>query len=167
MKKKSFPFSLIEIIIATSLFAILIFSTTSLFFRYHKLSAHIAMIRPKVFERALFFDKMTEMSDSIDAASIETKSYDHEQFLSFVFDNGFKDNAALSGECVCQIYRTIDKNLYYKISNNQGKETARIILQNIESFKAEVENQILTITFIEENSGEIKYSFILPAKGGL
>ena len=167
MKKKSFSFSLIEIIIATSLFAILIFSTTSLFFRYHKLSAHIATIRPKVFERSLVFDKMTEMSDSIDITTIETKSYNHEQFLSFVFDNGFKDNAALSGECLCQIYRTIDKNLFYKISNTNGEEATRMILQNIESFKAAINNEILTITFIEGNSGEIKYCFILPTKGGL
>ena len=41
MKYKKCRFSLLEVIIATSLFSILIFSTTTLFFRYHKLHSQI------------------------------------------------------------------------------------------------------------------------------
>lgn len=166
MKKKTHHFSLFEIIIATSLFAILIFSTTSLFFRYHKLSAHLSTIRPKVFERALFFDKMTEMSDSIDSMTIETKSYEHEEFLSFIFDNGFKDNAALSGECTCSIYRTIEGELRYKIANNKGVETTRTILKDIESFNTGFEDGVLTLSLIDTYSGKTQYTFLLPETTG-
>ncbi len=165
MRKKVLPFSLFEVIIATSLFAILLFSTTSLFFRYHKLSAKIATIRPKVFERALFFDKMTEMTESIDASTIETVSDDHDKCLIFEFDNGFKDNASFSGKCTCTVYKTIDNKLIYKLVNQEGQELVRPILLEVESFNAQFENGILTLK-IKDHFSETTTQFIISNSSG-
>ena len=73
MIKKRFRFTLIEIIIATSLFSILIFSTTTLFFRYHKLKSRIEAIRGPVFERSLFYEKILDVTNTLDYSSVKKR----------------------------------------------------------------------------------------------
>ena len=169
MKKKPRYFSLLEVIIATSLFAVLLFSTTSLFFTYHKLSTKIASIRPKVFQRALFFEKMTEFSQTMDPSTIKTHSYDHEQSLSFVFDNGFKDDPNFSGKNHCILFKTMDGELKYTLTNSKGETLTRTLLEDIPFFSPHYEESILTLTIGNKESLESSYTFILskqPSKGG-
>ena len=161
MIKKTYRFTLIEIIIATSLFAILIFSTTSLFFQYQKLSARIDTIRPKVFERTIFYEKMCEMTATMDSSSIKKTSPEYTEFLSFNFDNGFKDNADFSGRCLCKLYRTNEKKLIYKISNTEGKEIKRSILENITSFSSRIDKNILYLDIQDINHYNFSYAFEL------
>ncbi|MCH9621841.1 MAG: hypothetical protein S4CHLAM20_12690 [Chlamydiia bacterium] len=158
MIKKCFGFTLIEIIIATSLFAILIFSTTSLFFRYQKLKTRITDIRPYVLERAFFFDKMTDMTLSLDSTSIKDQSLDYNEFLSFTFDNGFKDSPFFSGKCSCELFRTHENELIYKIISSK-KELSRIFLSHISSFRYEVKNDHLHIYLIDTDERHFNYAF--------
>ena len=159
--QKKFFFSLIEIIIATSLFGILIFSTTSLFFRYHQLSSKLNLIRPKVLERSLFFKKMTAISNTIDKKSINTKSDNYKDYISFTFDNGIIDNAALSGACLCEIYRTEQQKIVYKISSNHH-EHPRDILEGISSFTTKTDGNILYMFLVDTNNQKLTYAFTIP-----
>jgi hypothetical protein len=161
IKKKSY-FSLIEIIIAASLFAILLFSTTSLFFRYQKCTAKIATISPEIFSNALFFEKMTEMTMTLDKESITTKNAAYTEFLEFTFDNGFKDQTDLSGECKCKLYRTFDKELIYTITSSNGAELTRPLLSNVAYFTPKIDNRSLCI-HIETIHGTVyNYTFLIP-----
>lgn len=165
--KKRLGFTLFEIIIATSLFSILIFSTTTLFFRYHKLKSRIEAVRPFVFERALFFEKMTDMSLTIDPETISCQSPDHNEYVSFTFCNGFKDNPEISGKCCCQIFRNHEDDLVYDISNDKDIHCKRTFLTNIVKFKPVLENDILRIEFTDKHENEFSYDFLIgKVKGG-
>ena len=160
--KKKCHFSLVEIIIAASLFAILLFSTTSLFFRYQKCTAKIASISPEIFSNALFFEKMTEMTMTIDRESITTKNSGYTDFLEFSFDNGFKDQSDLSGECKCKLYRTFDKELIYSITSSNGGELTRPLLSNIASFTPKIEKSSLSISIVTTHGSLYNYTFLIP-----
>lgn len=161
MIKKIYRFTLIEIIIATVLFSTLIFSTTSLFFRYHKISAYINSIRPIIFQRTMFFEKMKEMTASVDLSTIKVSSPQYNEFLSFTFDNGFKDNADLSGKCKCELFRTEEKKLFYIISNNKGKELKRPLLEDVTFFSPLIKDKILFLTIEDIHGNHLEYSFNL------
>jgi hypothetical protein len=160
-KVKIFRFTLVEVIISTSLFGILMFSVTSLFFKYQKLSAQLEEIRPFVFQRALFYEKMEEITSSIDVTTIKKSSPYYSEYLSFTFDNGFKDDSSFSGMVVCEIYRTFDKELIYKITNNQGLELKRALLSDVAIFSYTLENKILKFFIQESNSNQLNYTFKL------
>ena len=163
MLKKRYPFSLIEVIIATSLFSILIFSTTSLFFRYHKINARLDQLRPKVFERTLFFEKMSDITASLDTATLSMESPHYEEFLSFDYDGGFKDDTEFSGRISCQLYRTYDKELIFKLKGSSGKEKKFVILRDIKSFKPEVSGNLLHLNITNLDESTIPYTFLLQA----
>lgn len=161
LRKKNY-FSLIEVIIATSLFAVLIFSTTSLFFRYQKLNAHLDKIRPKVFERTLFFEKMLDITASIDTSTITQSSPLYEEFLSFSFDNGFKDEEDFSGKATCTLYRTFEKELIYKITAENKREITRALLKGVYHFKPQVKDNTLYIAIEDKDHKKLNYTFLLP-----
>ncbi len=162
MVKKKSHFSLIEIIIAASLFSILLFSTTSLFFRYQKCTAKIASISPEIFSNALFFEKMTEMTMTLDRESINTQNAGYTEFLEFTFDNGFKDQSDLSGECKCKLYRTFDKELIYTITSSNGAELTRPLLSNIVSFTPKIDDIALSINIETIDGNVYNYTFLIP-----
>jgi prepilin-type N-terminal cleavage/methylation domain-containing protein len=161
MIKKTLRFTLIEVMIATSLFGILMFFSSSLFFRYQKLCYRLEEIRPLVFQRALFYEKMLEITSSIDLSSIKKSSPYHSEYLSFIFDNGFKDNASFSGKILCEIYRTFDKELIYKLTSDDGKEIKRPLLSSINSFSYSLEKKILSISLKDTDSNQLNYTFCL------
>ena len=141
------------------------FSTTSLFFRYHKLNTRLNALRPIILERTLFYEKLLEMSGTIDPSSIKTTSPVYGQFLSFDFNNGFKDNANLSGKCTCSMYHDENQNLCYVVENEKKEACKRTLLQNISSFKASHNSKTLTITISFLQGKDLKYTFLLPTVG--
>ncbi|MCH9617866.1 MAG: hypothetical protein SP4CHLAM5_10200 [Chlamydiia bacterium] len=164
MIKRTNYFSLIEVIIAASLFGILLFTTTSLFFRYHKLNANLNGIREEVLERTLFYEKLLDMSSSIDKSTIAIKSPLYEDFLSFIFDNGFKDNARLSGRCLCTLYRAPGNIIKYEIKNGEKNTSTRVLLQGVTSFKSKIKGDLLYIEVGLINNLPLSYCFELPKK---
>lgn len=166
MIKRTSPFSLIEVIIATSLFSILLFTTTSLFFRYHKLNAHLQTVRPKVLERTLFYQKMLDMSGTIETSSIKTENPYYEDFLSFIFDNGFKDNARLSGRCLCSVYRAPGGVIKYEVSNESKDTSTRVLMQDVTSLKSYVKKDRLYMEIGVRKGASLYYCFPLPQEQG-
>jgi|GEM_PF-2951558 len=160
--KKKLHFSLIEIIIGASLFAMLLFSTTSLFFRYQKCTAKIASISPEIFNNALFFEKMTEMTMTLERDSISTKSAYYTDFLEFTFDNGYKDQSDFSGECTCKLYRTFDKELMYTVTSTNSAEVTRPLLTNIASFTSNIQGSALSISIQTIHGSFYNYMFLIP-----
>ena len=165
MKKKTHRFTLIEVIIATSLFSILIFSISSLFFKYQKIKVKIDSIRPKVFERVLFYEKIFEMMASIDKSTIKTSSPYYNQFLSFDFNNGYKDDAAFSGKVHLELYRTFEKNLMMKLINDEKQEKKTPLLKDITSFSYEINKNTIQLNLNCTNQKELNYTFSLPQGG--
>ena len=162
MKCKRYNLSLIEIIIATSLFAILIFSTTSLFFNYNKLKVRIEKIRPIILNQTLFYTKILEMTNTINYSSINKIKSPHNEALTFYFDNGYKDNHEFSGKCQCHLFRNFEKEIIYEISNNNNKTLSRCLLTNIDKFTHNIKDNVLYITLTTTNSKTLSYAFFLP-----
>jgi hypothetical protein len=159
MIKRRHNFSLIEIIIATSLFSILIFSTTTLFFRYHKLNTRLLDIRPYAYERAFFYEKMLDITLTLDPSTISQESPHYSQYLSFTFDNGFVEDTKLSGKCTCELYKEFNGDLIYKISDIKGKSRKRILLKGVDSFTTETKQNHLWISLLDKRGQEISYTF--------
>lgn len=165
MIKKLYPFSILEVIIATSLFALLMFTTTSLFFRYHKLNTKLNDLRPIILERSLCYEKLLEMSGTIDKGSLVMDSLTYEHFFSFEFDNGYKDNANLSGKAKCSLFRDENSNLCYLIENKKKKAFKRVLLKNISAFEATDTDNTIHIDISFPEGDPIKYTFLLGEKG--
>ena len=162
MKSKRYNLSLIEIIIATSLFGILIFSTTSLFFNYNKLKVRIEKIRPIILNQTLFYTKILEMTNTINYSSINKIKSPHSQAFTFSFDNGYKDNHKFSGKCQCHLFRNFAKEIIYEISNDNSETLSRCLLTNIDKFTHSIKNNILYISLTTTNSKILSYAFFLP-----
>jgi hypothetical protein len=167
MIKRTNYFSLIEVIIAASLFGILLFTTTSLFFRYHKLNTNLNAIRGEVLERTLFYEKLLDMSGTIAKSTITMDSPIYEDFLSFIFDNGFKDNARLSGRCLCKLYRAPGNIIKYEINNEDKDTSTRVLLQDVSSFKSKIKDNQLYIEIGLIDNLPLSYCFALPKEEGI
>jgi len=159
MIKKRFGFTLIEIIIATSLFAIIIFSTTTLFFRYQKLKTRISDLKPYVLERAFFYNKMIDLTLSCDTKTITNASKTYNDYLAFDFDNGVKENPQFSGKCKCELFRTYTGDLNYTITAENGETLTRTLLTNIKGFHHEIQENYMIVHFIDSQMRTFAYSF--------
>ncbi|MCH9812121.1 hypothetical protein K0U07_05110 [bacterium] len=166
MIRRSHPFSILEIIIATFLFSIVLGTTSSLFFRYQKLSAKLESFRPKVLERTLFYEKFLEMSLTIREESLQEDHTMYENLLTFKYNNAYKQNPGVAGECTCKLYKDENNHLIYHITNSKGQEAKRIFLQDISRFKATWKKRHLELHFKDLQGREFSYLFLLSKQKG-
>jgi hypothetical protein len=165
MKCKRYNISLIEIIIATSLFAILIFSTTSLFFNYNKLKVRVENIRPTIINQSLFYKKTLEMTSTCTIASINKEASSYSEAITFSFDNGYKDDHRFSGKCTCHLFRNFDKQIIYEITNKDHQKISRCLLTDVYKFEPNVTDNTLFITLTFGDKKRLSYAFLLPHTG--
>ena len=106
------------------------------------------------------------MSCSIDTDSIKHTDSRYEHFLSFTYDNGFKDDANYSGRCSCELYRYTGNEIRYKVINEKNEEWTRVILQDVLSFESSIKNNLLYLDIELLDKTTLSYCFILPKKRG-
>jgi len=137
---KKTPLSLIEVIIALGLMAIVVSTLFSSLLQTIKLSKSIELIKINILSTSFFYSRMLPILSKADSSTFQLEKGDNDIIskITFSFENGLDPALIFSGKITASIFKDKNDNLLLSLESNDKKMVQEeILLTKISEFSWE------------------------------